>query len=307
MSSTRYNSIFVIGPTASGKTGLAVRLADWFNGEIISADSRQVYRRMDIGTGKDLHEYEINGKSVPYHLIDICEPGEQYNVERFYETVSEVLKNLSIGNTLPIVCGGSGLYIEMLLEGNPFAAIPTDVLQRKIHEQKESEAIEKQFLALPNELKKRLDGSSVKRMVRSLEIAEYIEKSGWPEARTLGLQPLILGVVVDRETRRERISKRLRDRLEAGMIEEVESLIKEGLTEEQLAYYGLEYKWLAAYCFGRVSYTEMVDRLESAIHQFAKRQMTWFRRMEGKGFAIHWVDRAVTKEEVMRIWEENTD
>jgi tRNA dimethylallyltransferase len=307
MSSTRYNSIFVIGPTASGKTGMAVRLADWFNGEIISADSRQVYRRMDIGTGKDLHEYEINGKSVPYHLIDICEPGEQYNVERFYEDVREALNNMNTGNTLPIVCGGSGLYIEMLLEGNPFATIPTEVQQRKIHEQKGREAIEKQFFALPNELKQRLDGSSVKRMVRSLEIAAHIEKNGWPEARNLGLQPLILGVVVDRETRRERISKRLRDRLEAGMIEEVESLIREGLTENQLAYYGLEYKWLAAYCFGHISYAEMVDRLESAIHQFAKRQMTWFRRMERKGFEIHWVDRFVTKEDVMRLWEVNTD
>jgi tRNA dimethylallyltransferase len=298
MSRSSFNSIFVIGPTASGKTGLAVKLADWFSGEIISADSRQVYRRMDIGTGKDLHEYQVNGKAIPYHLIDVCEPGEQYNIERFYDDVKEVLIDLNKRNTLPIICGGSGLYIEMLLEGNPFAAIPTDISWRKIQEQKGRQVVEMQFHALPNELKQRLDGSSVKRMVRSLEIAGYIEKHGWPEARTLDLRPLILGVEVDRETRRERISSRLRERLENGMIEEVEALISEGMTEEQLAYYGLEYKWLAAYSFGRISYEEMVVRLESAIHQFAKRQMTWFRRMEKKGYQIHWVNRDTSKEEI---------
>jgi tRNA dimethylallyltransferase len=302
MAQAPFNSIFVIGPTASGKTGLAVKLADWFSGEIISADSRQVYRRMDIGTGKDLHEYKVNGKTIPYHLIDVCEPGEQYNVERFYEDVKEVLKDLNMRNTLPIVCGGSGLYIEILLEGNLFATIPTDITQRKLEEEKGREAIEKQFHALPIELKQRLDGSSVKRMVRSLEIARYIEKYGWPEPRTLELKPLILGVDVDRNFRRERISARLRDRLAQGMIEEVEELLQDGLTEDQLAYYGLEYKWLSAYCVGKISYDEMVARLESAIHQFAKRQMTWFRRMERKGYDIHWVNRDCSREEIEQLW-----
>jgi tRNA dimethylallyltransferase len=194
----------------------------------------------------------------------------------------------------------------MLLEGNPFAAIPTDIQQRKLQEQKGREAIEQQFHALPNELKQRLDGSSVKRMVRSLEIAGYIEKNGWPESRTLELNPLILGVDVDRNIRRERISARLRDRLAQGMIVEVEGLLKEGLTEDQLAYYGLEYKWLAAYCVGKISYEEMVVRLESAIHQFAKRQMTWFRRMEKKGYHIHWVNRDSSREEIEKLWVHGT-
>ncbi len=293
-----YDSIFVIGPTASGKTALAVRIAAAFNGEIISADSRQVYRRMNLGTGKDLHEFVVNGKEIPYHLIDICEPGEKYNIERFYHDAKNAINDIKSRGKLPVICGGSGLYIETLLKGNEFASIPTnESFRTELALKNKSELLAMFDLINPN-LRNRLDNSSDKKLIRSLEIAHFVHVNGEPQQRDLNLNPLILATQVDRDTRRERISKRLRQRLQEGMIEEVESLLNEGVSPEDLKFYGLEYLWITQYCLKEISYDEMVKGLETAIHQFAKRQTTWFRRMEKQGFVLHKVDPNVGLEEV---------
>lgn len=301
-----YDSIFIIGPTASGKTALAVRIAAAFNGEIISADSRQVYRRMNLGTGKDLHEFVVDGREIPYHLIDICEPGEKYNIERFYHDTENAIKDIKSRGKLPVICGGSGLYIEILLKGNEFASIPTNkAFRSELELKKKSELLAMFDLINPN-LRSRLDNSSDKKLFRSLEIAHFIQENGEPEQRDLNLTPLILATQVDRDTRRERISKRLRQRLQEGMIEEVESLLTEGVSPEDLKFYGLEYLWITQYCLKEISYDEMVIGLETAIHQFAKRQATWFRRMEKQGFVLNKVNPNVGLEEVELLLSTNS-
>jgi len=296
-----YDSIFVIGPTASGKTALAVRIASEYNGEIISADSRQVYRRMNLGTGKDLHEFTTEGKQITYHLIDICEPGEKYNIERFYHDVKIAVEEIKKRNKVPIICGGSGLYIETLLKGNEFASIPKSVEFRKELELKSKEELLALFDSISESLKVRLDNSSLKKLIRSLEIANFIKTNGEPEQRDLGLTPLILATHVDRDTRRMRISNRLRQRIQEGMIEEVQALLDEGISAEDLKFYGLEYLWITQYCLNEISYDEMVKGLETAIHQFAKRQMTWFRRMEKQGYELKWVDPKVDLGEICNL------
>ncbi len=298
---TTYDSIFVIGPTASGKTALAVRIADALEGEIISADSRQVYRKMDLGTGKDLHEFTYNNTTIPYHLIDICDAGDNYNIERFYLDAGAAIASVKSRNKLPVICGGSGLYIETLLKGNEFASIPKNKMLREQLVTKEKEELFRLFESIPVDLRSRLDNLSVKKTIRAIEIAEYVAEYGMPERRNLGLKPLILATEVDRETRRNRISKRLQTRLQEGMIEEVEGLLRDGVTPEQLKFYGLEYFWITQYVTGEIDYTTMENSLETAIHQFAKRQMTWFRRMEKQGYTLQWVPSDISIDSVMQL------
>lgn len=291
-----FNLISVVGPTASGKTALAVRLAAELGGEVISADSRQIYRGMDIGTGKDLGEYSWKGCKVPCHLIDIVEAGAKYNVFEYQNDFLKVWEDCRQRGVFPVLCGGSGLYVEAVLKGYKLLAVPVD------EELRASLA----GLALP-ELAQRLAGykklhnttdvDTVKRAIRAIEIEEYYLTHPYEEKDFPELRPLIVGVDVSREVRRERITARLHARLQEGMVEEVKRLLDSGIKPEDLIYYGLEYKYLTLYLTGELGYEEMVEKLNVAIHQFAKRQMTWFRKMERDGFDIHWLDASLDLDE----------
>ena len=294
-------TITIIGVTASGKTSLAVKLAYETGGEIISADSRQIYRRMDLGTGKDISEYTCNGKQIPYHLIDICEPGYKYNLYQYKRDFTNALKDIQSRGKLPIICGGTGLYVETVLKGYAMPEVPEnkelrDSLADKTLE--ELTAILSQYKTLHNTT----DVDSCKRAIRAIEIAEYYKTLPQPELEDIPLDTLLVAIDIDRETRRANISKRLHQRLEDGMVAEVESLLNEGIAPEDLIYYGLEYKYLTEYVIGKTTYEQMVSGLEIAIHQFAKRQMTWFRGMERRGFKINWIDYNLSLDEkVTRI------
>lgn len=261
-------------------------------GEIISADSRQIYRHMDIGTGKDLEEYTINGQKIPYHLIDIHPPGYQYNIAEFQEDFINAFESIQERRAFPILCGGSGLYLETALRGHSFLGIPPNQVLKNDLEKASDKEIAQQFEQLPLTLRKKLKATTRKRKIRAIIIQEYLQKHPeWKPRKVPEMNPLIIGVSIDRETRREKITRRLRIRLEQGMIEEVEALLNDhGLTHDQLAYYGLEYKWVGAYLKGEINRKTLFERLNIAIHQFAKRQMTWFRKMEKDGYDIHWVN-----------------
>ncbi len=282
--------IAIIGPTASGKTTLAVALADKLNTEIISADSRQLYRGMDIGTGKDLSEYTINNKTIPYHLIDICPAGYKYNLFEYVRDFNAVYADMIARGKQPLLCGGTGLYVETILKGYSLPPVPEN---KALRESLQSKTINElaDILRKYKTLHNTTDIDTCKRAIRAIEIAEYYSHQ---EPQLLEPKPmknaLIIGVDIDRELRRSKITKRLHQRLQEGMIDEVRNLIDSGLDPESLIYYGLEYKFLTEYIIGRTSYEEMVERLEIAIHQFAKRQMTWFRGMERRGHTIHWID-----------------
>ncbi|BDD04934.1 tRNA (adenosine(37)-N6)-dimethylallyltransferase MiaA [Aureibacter tunicatorum] len=283
-----YNLIVILGPTASGKTNLAVNLALAFGGEIISADSRQVYRKMDIGTGKDLSEYVVDGKQVPYHLIDVLEPGEKYNVFEFQRDFIKAYKDIRGRDKLPILCGGTGLYIEAILENYQDTTVPVNPALRGEVEQLTQEELKSRLMNVnPNT---RFDEfHHRKRLIRALEIEVY--KSEMRDHQVLdavSLKPLIIGMDIDREERRKKISARLDSRLDEGMVEEVQGLLQYCKAED-LIYYGLEYKWLTEYLLGKVDFDVMKSRLEVGIHQYAKRQMTWFRKMERSGYCIHWL------------------
>ena len=286
----------ITGPTASGKTSKAVALARAIGGEIISADSRQVYRGMDIGTGKDLADYHVEGKDIPYHLIDICEAGERYNLFRFQQDFHAAYDDILSRHHRPILCGGTGLYIESVLKGYKMEAVPENP---ELREQLKDCSLQ--------ELKKILEGyktlhnvtdlDTTKRAIRAIEIQVYYREHGTLEREFPAIDSLIIGVDIERELRRQRISERLRHRLEQeDMVGEVQRLLKQ-VPAEDLIYYGLEYKYLTLYCLGELSYDEMVKQLEIAIHQFAKRQMTWFRGMERRGFTIHWIQSTLPLEE----------
>ena len=292
--------ITILGPTASGKTTLAAHLAARLgDAEIISADSRQVYRGMDIGTGKDLADYTIDGKAIPFHLIDICEAGEKYNLFRFQQDFHAAYDDICSRRRRPILCGGTGLYIESVLKGYKMEAVPENPeLRGRLKD-----------LSLP-ELKKILEGyktlhnvtdlDTPKRAIRAIEIQTYYREHGTLEREFPAIDSLIIGVSIDRELRRQRISERLRHRLEQeDMVGEVKRLL-EHVPADDLIYYGLEYKYLTLHVLGRLSYDEMVSQLEIAIHQFAKRQMTWFRGMERRGFTIHWIDGTLPVEQQVR-------
>lgn len=288
-----YDIITIIGPTASGKTSLAVALAKDLNTEIISGDSRQVYRRMDLGTGKDLSDYRIDGINIPYHLIDIAEPGTKYNLFQYQQDFLPVYEQIRLKGKIPILCGGTGLYVESILRGFNLVSVPENADLRVSLSGKtldELTEILKGYKTLHNTT----DVDTVNRAIRAIEIEEYmcqhpVEKRSFP-----ALNALIIGIDVDRDVRRQRISRRLKQRLDEGMIEEVRALLKEGVSADDLIYYGLEYKYLTLYVLGRLSYDEMYRQLEIAIHQFAKRQMTWFRGMERRGLKIHWLDEALS-------------
>lgn len=283
----------VVGPTACGKTSLAVDLALSIDGaEIISADSRQVYRGMDIGTGKDLAEYTRGDVAVPSHLLDIVDAGDKYNLFEFQHDFLKAYEGIKARGAYPVMCGGSGLYVESVLRGYRLLPVPENPALRARLEEKSLEELTA-ILAGYKSLHNNTDTDSKKRAIRAIEIEEYylsrpVEERSFPQ-----INALVVGVSVDREVRRERISRRLRERLKEGMVDEVRALLDNGLDPEQLIYYGLEYKYLTLYLTGAIDYDDMVRGLEIAIHQFAKRQMTWFRGMEKRGVDIRWVDASL--------------
>ena len=284
-----YDLITILGPTASGKTPLAAALAARLQTEIISGDSRQVYRRMDLGTGKDLADYVVDGCRIPYHLIDIVPPGYKYNVFEFQRDFLVAYESVRNRGMLPILCGGTGMYLESVLKGYKLLPVPENPeLRKRLGSKSLSELTE--ILATYKQLHNSTDVDTVKRAIRAIEIEEYylqqpVDARSFPEVHSL-----IIGVDIDRELRRKKISRRLQQRLDEGMVDEVRALLDSGIAPEDLIYYGLEYKYLTLYVTGIMTYEEMFRQLEIAIHQFAKRQMTWFRGMERRGFQIHWID-----------------
>lgn len=284
-----YDLITIVGPTASGKTTLAASLASRLDTEIISGDSRQVYRRMDLGTGKDLDDYNVDGRQIPYHLIDIVEPGYKYNVFEYQRDFLEAYRQIQEKGKLPILCGGTGMYIESILKGYRLLPVPENPTLRASLEGKSLDELT-QILSTYKKLHNSTDVDTPKRAIRAIEIEEYYRQQPVEEREFPTLKSLIVGIDIDRELRREKISRRLKQRLEEGMIEEVRALMDEGIAPEDLIYYGLEYKFLTMHVTGQLTYEEMFLQLETAIHQFAKRQMTWFRGMERRGFTIHWLD-----------------
>ena len=309
--------ITILGPTASGKTPVAARLAAEIGGEVISADSRQVYRRMDIGTGKDLADYTVSQRDgsfvtspmsqknrpsvIPYHLIDIREPGTKYNLFEYQQDFFDVYQDIQSRGAVPILCGGTGLYIEAVLKGYHLSPVPQNQALRDALEGKSMAELTQMLTELKAKTESNMhnttDVDSCQRAIRAIEIETYNIEHPTPRRELPPVESVIIGISIDRELRREKITRRLKVRLEEGMVDEVKALLDEGIPAEDLIYYGLEYKFLTEYLTGQLSYDEMFSRLEIAIHQFAKRQMTWFRGMERRGFMIHWIDATLPMEE----------
>jgi len=287
--SSKYDLLVVTGPTASGKTSLAAALALKLNGEIISADSRQIYRQMNLGTGKDYSDYQVEGRQIPYHLVDIADPGYKYSVFEYQQDFIKVLGDLRSRNIFPVVCGGSGMYIDSVVSGYKMIEIPPDPEFRASLERKSLPELAV-ILSTFKKLHNKTDIDTKKRAIRAIEIERFIGKGKQNITAFPVIKPLITGVLFSREKRRERISERLKRRLEEGMEDEIRQLLIQGVEPETLIYYGLEYKYITLYITGKISYDEMYSSLETAIHQFAKRQMTWFRGMERKGIKINWID-----------------
>ncbi|NQU53017.1 MAG: tRNA (adenosine(37)-N6)-dimethylallyltransferase MiaA [Bacteroidetes bacterium] len=286
----KYNLITILGPTATGKTGIAANLASQMGSEVISADSRQVYRGMDLGTGKDYEDYFVDGVEVPSHLVDIEDAGVHYNVYRFQTDFIRVFEEIKSRNKMPVLCGGSGLYLEAVLKNYRLIEVPPNKELRKNLEGKSLTELTEILKQLKPELHNHTDVETDRRAVRAIEIEKYyaenpIVDTSYPEIKSLNI-----GVDFDREMRRQRITTRLKQRLDEGMLDEVQTLLDSGLTPDQLIYYGLEYKFLTLHLIGELSFDEMFAKLEIAIHQFAKRQMTWFRGMEKRGTKIHWIN-----------------
>ena len=299
--------ITILGPTASGKTPVATRLAVEIGGEVISADSRQVYRRMDIGTGKDLEDYVVRSqesvvsRKIPYHLIDIREPGTKYNLFEYQQDFFDVYEDIRSRGAVPILCGGTGLYIEAVLKGYHLSPVPQNQELRDSLEGKPLDELTEMLVKLKSQngsnMHNTTDVDSCQRAIRAIEIETYNLEHPMPKRELPPVDSTIIGIDIDRELRREKITRRLKARLDNGMVEEVRTLLDEGIPAEDLIYYGLEYKFLTEYLTGQLSYDEMFSRLEIAIHQFAKRQMTWFRGMERRGFKIHWINATLPMEE----------
>ena len=287
----KYPLIVILGPTASGKTHLATHLAHKIQGEIISADSRQVYRDMNIGTGKDLNEYSIDNQHIPYHLVDILDAGEHYHIHQFQQDFQRAFDNILFRNKTAILCGGSGMYLEAVLKGYEFTSIPIDENFREELLQKTTEKLLNEFLKNPSEYSQKADISTRKRLIRAIEINQFLSQNldyNIPEPTIPKF--IIFGLNPETETRRMLTTKRLHERLQNGMIEEVKALINSGVSTDKLIFYGLEYKLITQFLTGKLTYENMVERLNVAIHQFAKRQMTYFRKMERGGLAINWLD-----------------
>ncbi len=284
-----YNLITILGPTAGGKTAVAANLAYRIGGEIISGDSRQVYRKMDLGTGKDIDDYTVNGKAIPYHLIDIFEPGYKFNVYEFQSHFVNAFNDVQSRKAMPILCGGSGLYIEAAIRGYRLIEVPENPTLRAELATKSHAELE-QMLASMKKLHNHTDTDTRKRLVRAIEIEHHYANTPAKDFEYPDLKNIIFGVKFPRLQQRERITQRLRQRLTEGMIDEVKGILDNGVSPESLIYYGLEYKWITMHVLGKISYNEMFNGLNTAIHQFAKRQMTWFRRMERNGLTIHWID-----------------
>lgn len=293
--------ITILGPTASGKTAVAAALALRTGGEIISADSRQVYRRMDIGTGKDLADYVVDGQPIPYHLIDIAEPGTKYNLFQYQQDFHVAYDDIRSRGKLPILCGGTGLYIEAVLGGYQLSPVPQNQPLRDALAGKSLAELTEMLVELKrrsgSNMHNQTDVDTAQRAIRAIEIETYNLENPTPERQLPPVDSLIVGINIDRDLRREKITRRLKARLDEGMVDEIRSLIGEGIDPEDLIYYGLEYKFITEYVVGRLSFDEMFRQLEIAIHQFAKRQMTWFRGMERRGYTIHWVDAKLPMEE----------
>ena len=316
--------ITILGPTASGKTPVAAHLAAQIGGEIISADSRQVYRRMDLGTGKDLADYRLNIKNetfldkpsgkaernIRYHLIDICEPGTKYNLFQYQQDFFDAYQDIQSRGAVPILCGGTGLYIEAVLKGYQLSPVPQNQALRDSLEGKSLPELTKMLEDLKvktgTNMHNTTDVDSCQRAIRAIEIETYNLENPVPRRELPPVDSLIIGIDIDRELRREKITRRLKTRLDEGMVDEVRHLLDEGIAPEDLIYYGLEYKFLTEYITGQLTYDEMFSRLEIAIHQFAKRQMTWFRGMERRGFTIHWIDATLPMEakinEILKLY-----
>jgi len=294
--SINYDLLVITGPTASGKTSLAAAVAFKLDGEIISADSRQVYRQMNLGTGKDYGDYITGGEKIPCHLIDIADPGYKYNVFEYQRDFVNVLNDLRLRNKFPVVCGGSGMYIDAIVSGYRMNEVPPDPLLRTSLEGKSIEELI-EILSSLKKLHNKTDIDTKKRAIRAIEIERYNGSVNEKQNQFPLTKPLIAGMAFSRERRRERISERLKQRFEEGMEDEVRQLLKQGIEPETLIYYGLEYKYITLFITRRLSYSEMFSKLETAIHQFAKRQMTWFRGMERKGIKIHWIDGELQMEE----------
>lgn len=301
---SRYDMLAVVGPTACGKTSLAVELALALHGEVLSADSRQVYRGMDIGTGKDLNEYMRDGVAVPVHMVDIVDAGEKYNLFEFQRDFLHAYEKIRSKGSLPIMCGGSGMYVESVLRGYRLIPVPENTALRNELANKTLDELTA-ILATYKKLHNNTDTDTVKRAIRAIEIEEYYKKIPVGEREFPKIRTLTVGLDVSREVRRERISRRLHARIEQGLVEEVERLLASGLTAEQLIYYGLEYKFVTLYIKGELTRKQMIDELEIAIHQFAKRQMTWFRGMERRGIDVKWVDTTLpmsSQVEIIKQW-----
>ena len=291
-----YDLITILGPTASGKTPLAAALASRLDSEIISADSRQVYRGMDLGTGKDLADYTVADKTIPYHLIDIVDSGYKYNVFEYQRDFLEAYQSVCERGKLPILCGGTGLYLEAVLKGYRLIPVPENPELRNRLSDKSLDELTR-ILSSYKKFHNSTDVDTVKRAIRAIEIEEYYLTQDVEERSFPTINSLIIGVDIDRELRRKKITRRLKQRLDEGMVDEVRQLIDNGVSPDDLIYYGLEYKYLTLYVIGEFTFEEMFHQLEIAIHQFAKRQMTWFRGMERRGFTIHWIDASLPMEQ----------
>jgi len=303
--------ITILGPTASGKTALAAALAADIGGEVISADSRQVYRRMDIGTGKDVADYTVDGHEVAYHLIDIAEPGTKYNLFQYQHDFLNAYNDITNRGATPILCGGTGLYIEAVLKGYKLAAVPEN---KELRAELEGKSLA-ELTDILTTLKRRngstmhntTDVDTTKRAIRAIEIETFNGENPIEGAMLPQIDSVVIGVSIDREERRRRITARLKQRFNDGMVDEIRSLLASGIKPDDLIYYGLEYKYVTEYAIGNISWDDMFSKLEIAIHQFAKRQMTWFRGMERRGTAIHWIDAALPTadkiKEIKRLWQ----
>ncbi len=300
MPSCKYDIVVVTGPTASGKTRFAALLASATGGEIISADSRQVYRRMNIGTGKDYDDYIVDDVKIPFHLVDIVDPGYKYNVYEYQRDFLKVYGELQERDILPVVCGGSGMYLDSIISGYKLIKVPVNKrLRESLADKSLSELAE--ILISYKKMHNITDIDTPKRAIRAIEIEEYYFHEGSDLDEFPAITPLVLGINYDRDKRRERISERLKARLNSGLVKEVKTLIDSGISTDDLMYYGLEYKFITMYLMGQITYDVMKGRLETAIHRFAKRQMTWFRGMERRGIAIHWIDGELDNKDKLNI------